>query len=71
MRKLKAVGVFVAVLAAFFLASCSGSSDVNPDPSNQASVFTVGTDAPLQGVVSCLITVTGVTLKTARPTFPC
>ena len=63
MRKLKAVGVFVAVLAAFFLASCSGSSDVNPDPSNQASVFTVGTDAPLQGVVSCLITVTGVTLN--------
>lgn len=63
MRKLKATGVFVAVLAAFFLASCSGSSGVNPDPPNQASVFTVGTDAPLQGVVSCLITVTGVTLN--------
>lgn len=63
MRKLKATGVFVAVLAAFFLASCSGSSGVNRDPSSQASVFTVGTDAPLQGVVSCLITVTGVTLN--------
>lgn len=63
MRKLKATGVFVAVLTAFFLASCSGSTGVNPDPSNQASVFTIGTDAPLQGVVSCLITVTGVTLN--------
>ncbi len=64
MLKLKATGVFVVVLAAFFLTSCSGSPGVvAPDPSNQASVFTIGTDAPLQGVVSCLITVTGVTLN--------
>lgn len=63
MRKLKATGVFVVVLAAFFLASCGGSTGVAPDPSDQASVFTIGTDAPLQGVVSCLITVTGVTLN--------
>ncbi len=63
MWKLKATGVFVVVLAAFFLASCGGSTGVAPDPSDQASVFTIGTDAPLQGVVSCLITVTGVTLN--------
>ena len=63
MLRLKAMGVFVVVLAAFFLASCSGSTGVTPDPSNQASVFTIATDAPLQGVVSCLITVTGVTLN--------
>ena len=63
MLRLKATGVFVVVLAAFFLAGCSGSASVTPDPSNQASVFTIGTDAPLQGVVSCLITVTGVTLN--------
>ncbi len=63
MLKLKATGVFVVVLAAFFLASCGGSTGVAPDPSDQASVFTIGTDAPLQGVVSCLITVTGVTLN--------
>jgi len=63
MRKLKATGVFAALLAVFTLASCSGSTGINPDPANQASVFTVGTDAPLQGVVSCQITVTGVTLN--------
>ena len=63
MRKLKATGVFAALLAVFTLASCSGSTGINPAPSNQASVFTVGTDAPLQGVVSCQITVTGVTLN--------
>lgn len=63
MLRLKAMGVFVVVLAAFFLAGCSGSTGVTPDPSNHASVFTIGTDAPLQGVVSCLITVTGVTLN--------
>jgi len=62
MRKLKATGVFAALLAVFTLASCSGSTGINTDPTNQASVFTVGTDAPLQGVVSCQITVTGVTL---------
>ncbi|HEV3482481.1 MAG TPA: DUF4382 domain-containing protein [Candidatus Acidoferrales bacterium] len=63
MWKLKATGVFAAVLAAISLVGCSGSMGVNPDPSNQASVFTVGTDAPLQGVVSCQIMVTGVTLN--------
>lgn len=61
--RLKATGVFGVVLATFFLAGCSGSTGVTPDPSNQASVFTVGTDAPLQGVVSCQIMVTGVTLN--------
>ncbi|HEY6905565.1 MAG TPA: DUF4382 domain-containing protein [Candidatus Acidoferrales bacterium] len=63
MWKPKATGVFAAVLSAISLMGCSGSVGVNSDPSKQASVFTVGTDAPLQGVVSCLITVTGVTLN--------
>jgi Domain of unknown function (DUF4382)/Domain of unknown function (DUF5666) len=63
MWKRKAMGVFVTLVAALSLASCSGSSAIDPNPSNQASVFTVGTDAPLQGVVSCQIMVTGVTLN--------
>jgi Domain of unknown function (DUF4382)/Domain of unknown function (DUF5666) len=63
MWKLKAMGVLAVILAACSLTSCSGSTGTNPDPSNQASVFTVGTDAPLQGVVSCQIMVTGVTLN--------
>src|SRR5271155_2480593 len=65
MRNLKATGVFFALLAAFGLSSCGGSSSAtNPGGSNeQASVFTVGTDAPLPSVISCQIMVTGVTLN--------
>ena len=65
MGNLRATGVFLAVLSILGLCSCSGSSSANnPGPSNQGqgSVFTIGTDAPLQGVVSCQITVSSVSL---------
>lgn len=72
MRNLKATGVFLAFLAAFGLSSCGGSSSAtNPGSSNeQASVFTVGTDAPLPSVVSCQIMVTGVTLNNGTTNVP-
>ncbi|MGA3292498.1 MAG: DUF4382 domain-containing protein [Candidatus Acidiferrales bacterium] len=72
MRNLKATGVFVALLAVFGLSSCGGSSSAaNPGTSNdQASVFTVGTDAPLPSVVSCQIMVTGVTLNNGMTNVP-
>jgi hypothetical protein len=72
MRNLKATGVFFVLLAAFGLSSCGGSSSAtNPGGSNeQASVFTVGTDAPLPSVVSCQIMVTGVTLNNGTTNVP-
>jgi hypothetical protein len=72
MRNLKATGVFLALLAALGLSSCGGSSSAtNPGGSNeQASVFTVGTDAPLPSVVSCQIMVTGVTLNNGTTNVP-
>ena len=65
MRHSKVMGVFVAIVAALSLAACSGSSYSSGGSgggSQSASVFTVGTDAPLPSVVSCLVTVSGVTL---------
>lgn len=71
MRNLKATGVFFAMLAALGLSSCSGStSGSNPGGSNEASVFTVGTDAPLPSVISCQIMVTGVTLNNGTTNVP-
>ncbi len=61
----KGMGVFVACFAAVLLSSCGGgstSSTSSPAPSSQASVFTIGTDAPLPSVVSCQIMVTGITI---------
>lgn len=65
MRNSKATGVFLAIFAILSLSSCGGGSNsMNPAPAvHQASVFTVGTDAPLPSVVSCEITVTGVTIN--------
>jgi hypothetical protein len=64
MRNLKATGVFFMLLAVLGLCSCGGSSSSsNPVPTSQASIFTVGTDAPLPSVVSCQIMVTGVTVN--------
>jgi Domain of unknown function (DUF4382) len=67
MGNLKAMGVFFMLLAAIGLCSCGGSSSGsnpgNPGTNNQASVFTIGTDAPLPSVVSCQIMVTGVTIN--------
>jgi hypothetical protein len=72
MNKLKATGVFFALLAAMGLSSCGGSSSSgsNPGTTGQADVFTIGTDAPLQGVVSCQIMVSGVTLNNGTTNVP-
>jgi len=71
MWKMKATGVFIALLAAFGLSSCGGSSSgSNPGGEDQASVFTVGTDAPLPSVVSCQIMVTGVTINNGTTNVP-
>lgn len=72
MRNLKATGVFLALLAALgLLAGCGGSSSASdPGSSGQASVFTVGTDAPLPSVVSCQITITGVTIFNGTTNVP-
>jgi hypothetical protein len=61
----KGMGVFVVCFAAVLLCSCGGgssSSASSPAPSSQASVFTIGTDAPLPSVLSCQIMVTGITI---------
>lgn len=64
MRNSKSTGVFLVLLAVLGLCSCGGSSSgSNPAPNGQASVFTIGTDAPLPSVISCQIMVTGVTLN--------
>jgi Domain of unknown function (DUF4382)/Domain of unknown function (DUF5666) len=71
MWKMKATGVFIVLLAAFGLSSCGGSSSAtDPGTNGQASVFTVGTDAPLPSVVSCQIMVTGVTINNGTTNVP-
>ncbi|HXX45832.1 MAG TPA: DUF4382 domain-containing protein [Candidatus Acidoferrales bacterium] len=71
MRNLKATGVFIAMLAALGLASCSGSTSVgNPGGVSEASVFTIGTDAQLPSVISCQIMVSGVTLFNGTTNVP-
>jgi hypothetical protein len=66
MGNLRATGVFIAVLSVLGLCSCGGGSAAsNPGPgtAGQASVFTIGTDAPLPSVISCQMMVTGVTIN--------
>jgi hypothetical protein len=59
----KGIGVFLAFLAAVTLSSCGGGSGASPSSTqSQASIYTVGTDAPLPSVVSCEVTVSGITL---------
>ncbi len=71
MRNLKATGVFVLLLAAIGVAGCGGSTaGSNPVSPNQASVFTVATDAPLPSVISCQIEVTGVTIFNGTTNVP-
>jgi hypothetical protein len=63
MRNVKAVGVSLAICAILWLTGCSAGTTQNPPPQTKtADVFTVGTDAPLPSVVSCDVTITGVTL---------
>lgn len=60
----KGIGVFLAICAAVGLSSCGGSMSSPPmAQAGQASVFTVGTDAPLPSVVSCEVNVTGISLN--------
>src|SRR5690348_17485203 len=67
MRHFKGMGVFACLLAAFGLAACGGGSygtnGGGGGGTQSASVFTIGTDAPLPSVVSCLVTVSGITLS--------
>src|SRR5271167_3219910 len=59
----RAIGVFACFLAALTLSSCGGGSSMGTSSTQgQASVYTVGTDAPLPSVVSCEVTVSGITL---------
>src|SRR6202451_1172504 len=59
----KAMGVFVAFFAALALSSCGGGGMMGTTPTQSpASIYTVGTDAPLPSVVSCEVNVTGITL---------
>jgi len=47
----KGMGVFVSLFAALLLSSCGGGTSSSSTSNGQASVFTVGTDAPLPSVV--------------------
>jgi len=60
----RVMGVLISCLALFGLCSCGGtnSSAVPVGPTPSASIFSIGTDAPLPSVVSCEVTVTGVTV---------
>ena len=59
----KAMGVCLAFFAALTLSSCGGGSGMGTTSTqSQASIYTVGTDAPLPSVVSCEVTVSGITL---------
>ncbi|MFZ3215249.1 MAG: DUF4382 domain-containing protein [Candidatus Acidiferrales bacterium] len=60
----KATGVFLAFFAAVALCSCGGGSgSTGLTGQNEASVYIIGTDAPLPSVVSCEITVSGIALN--------
>jgi Domain of unknown function (DUF4382) len=59
----RVTGVFMAFLAALALSSCGGGMGTSSTPTQgQASIYTVGTDAPLPSIVSCEVTVSGITL---------
>jgi hypothetical protein len=58
----KGMGVFVSLFAAILLSSCGGGTSSSSTSNGQASVFTVGTDAPLPSIVSCQLMVTGITI---------
>jgi hypothetical protein len=71
MRNSKAMGVFCTILAALVLSSCGGGmSSGGGTQSGMASVFTIGTDAPLPSVVGCEINVMGVTLNNGTTNVP-
>ena len=60
----KGMGVFAAFFAALVLSSCGGGAGSGGATSqDQASIYTVGTDAPLPSVISCEVNVSGITLN--------
>ena len=59
----KGIGVFLAICAAIGLSSCGGTNSATTPQAGQASIYTVGTDAPLPSVVSCEVNVTGISLN--------
>jgi hypothetical protein len=65
MRYSKVTGVFFAFLSAIALSSCGsgGGGSSTPPTQDQATVYTIGTDAPLPSVVTCEVTVSGITLN--------
>src|SRR5271163_4931076 len=59
----RAMGVFVAFLSALAPSSCGGGMGTTSNPTQgQASIYTLGTDAPLRSIGSCEVTVNGITL---------
>src|ERR1700691_5807418 len=73
MRHSKAMGVFFALFAAFTLGACGGgstSSSGNVGGTQSASVFTIGTHEPLPSVVSCPVTIMGITLYNGTTNVP-
>ncbi len=71
MRNPKILPVLVCLIAVMALSSCSSSgSNSNPPPQQSASVFTIGTDAPLPSVVSCQVMITGVTIFNGTTNVP-
>ncbi|HLV94439.1 MAG TPA: DUF4382 domain-containing protein [Candidatus Acidoferrales bacterium] len=72
MRNPKVMGVFFAIFAILSLMGCSGGlNPMTPSPqAKTADVFMVGTDAPLPSVVSCDVTITGVTLFDGTNNIP-
>ena len=63
-KTLQSLLVLIPIL---ILISCGGgtssSGSMSTPASSSASVFTVGTDAPLPSVVSCDVTITGITIN--------
>jgi len=57
------MGVFLAFCAVMGLSSCGGTGTMATPQVGQASVFTVGTDAPLPSIISCEVNVTGISLN--------
>src|SRR5580658_2124023 len=65
MRLQRCVRALFAILPLVLLASCGGmgsSSSTGGSGTQTASVYTIGTDQPLPSVISCQLTVTGVTV---------
>ncbi len=60
----KGMGVFLALAAAVALSGCGGGATNSTTPQvGQASIYSIGTDAPLPSVVSCEVNVTGISLN--------